>query len=159
MTPIKNGFVQDTYADFMGKAANGMLAMASDINLVDGVFVGDVEKAYAGRCYALKDGTLSALTADDEPCVVVLNYAMRSDTDGNYSENVATVLRSARVGGRIWVEVTATGTTITSATKLHVATTGAFTDAESGVDVSAKIKVVGTYTVADSKALCLVEVL
>lgn len=159
MYPSKNGFVQDTYSDFMGKAVNGMLAFASDVNLVDGVVVADVEKAYAGRCYGFDGEKLVTLTATTEPVVVILNYAMATDENGNYSDNVATVLRSARVGGRVWVEVTSTNTTITSASELKVATTGAFTDGSTGIDVSAKIKVVGSYTVTDGKALCLVEVL
>lgn len=159
MTPSKNGFVQDAYADFMGAGVAGMVAEASDVVLIDGVFVGDVGKAYAGRCYGLTDGKLEALTATNEPVVVTLAYSMSSDAEGNYAENVATVMRSDRVGGRIWVEVTSSATTITSATKLFVASTGAFTDAEGGVDVSDKIKVVGAYTVSDSKALVLVEVL
>lgn len=159
MTPSKNGFIQDQYADFMGAGVAGMVANASDVVLIDGVFVGDVEKAYAGRCYGLTDGKLATLTATAEPVIVTLAYSMETDSDGNYSSNVATVMRSARVGGRVWVDVTSTETTISSATKLYVASTGAFTTTEGGVDVSEKIKIVGSYTVKDSKALVLVEVL
>lgn len=158
LNPVKNGFVQDTYADFMGQAVNGMLANASDVDLCDGLYVGDVEKAYAGRCYGNDHGVLKALTATDEPVICVFTQSMDSDTDGNFYDGVAKCLRSARVGGRVWVEVTATGTTVTPDTALKVASTGAFTDGD-GVDVSSVVKVCGTFAVTDSKALVLVEVL
>lgn len=160
LTPIKNGFIQTTYADVFGKAVNGMLAYASDVNLTDGVYVGDIEKAYAGRCYALKDGKLTTLTdgSTDEPVIVCFDQSMDSDVDGNFRGDVAKVLRTKRVGGRVWVEVTvASGSTVDDTAELKVASTGAFTTS-TGVDVSSKVKVVGTYPVVDSKALCLVEV-
>ncbi len=159
ITPKKNGFVQDTYADFMGQAANGMLAFASDIDLTDGVFVGDVAKAYAGRCYGLKDGSLIALDASSEPVVVVLQYGMDSDDDGSFANEVAKVIRSNRVGGRIWCEVIAKGASVDSTAALHVNADGKLTDASDGVDVSAHIKVVGSFVATDGKALCLVEVM
>ncbi len=160
ITPKKNGFVQDGYADFMGRAVAGMLANASDINLTDAVFVGDLQKVYAGRCYGWDAGVLKTVTADIEPVIAVFEQgAMDSDEDGNFKTDVAHVIRSARVGGRVWVEVVAKGSTVDSTAALHAGTDGKLTDAADGVDVSAKIKVVGEYAVIDGKALVLVEVL
>lgn len=159
ITPKLNGFVQDTYADFMGRAVNGMLANASDVNLTDGVFVGEVKKAYAGHCYGLKDGALVAMASGIEPVFVCFEQgAMDSDDDGNYEVGTAKVLRSARVGGRIWIEVVAKGATVDSSAVLYAGTDGKITDAAEGTDISTHAKVVGTYTATDGKALCLVEV-
>lgn len=155
ITPVKNGFVQTVYADFMGQATNGMLANASDINLCDSVYTGDI-KGYAGRCYGLKGGKIVSYTDGLEPVICVFHQQMNSDDDGNYDEGTCTVLRSKRIGGRVFVEVSGT-TEITEDTTLSIDSDGKFTS-ESGTSLASHVKVVGEYSPVNEKALVEIEV-
>ena len=124
-SPVVNAFGQDTYFDQQGTALAGMLANASDINLVDAAVVGEeLDFAVCGRFYPLKvdtsiirpgvntekitsydDATLSS--PPDEWCVVVRNQQVQTNAEnesGWESKRMANVLRTSRVGGRIWVE-------------------------------------------------------
>jgi hypothetical protein len=155
ITPVKNGFVQTVYADFMGQATNGMLANSSDINLCDSVYTGDI-KGYAGRCYGLKAGKIVSYADGLEPVVCVFHQQMNSDDEGNYDEGTCTVLRSKRIGGRIFVEVSGISE-ITEDTTLSVDSDGKFTTG-SGTSLAEHVKVVGEYSPVDSKALVEIEV-
>lgn len=155
ITPVKNGFVQTVYADFMGQAVNGMLANASDINLCDTVYTGDI-KGYAGRCYGVKAGKLVVYADGSEPVICVFHQQMNSDDDGNYDEGTCTVLRSKRIGGRIFVEVSGSAE-ITEDTTLNIDGDGKFTT-DSGTSLGAHVKVIGSYTPVDKKALVEIEV-
>jgi len=118
----KFGFVQSAVYDQMGVSLAGRLANASDINLCDAYSIGESNGVIVGRGVALsaisgvkKPGindkevklpTTSSVLADFAG-VLVRTDTGRTDADGNnymgYQE-VGTVLRSARVGGRIWVK-------------------------------------------------------
>lgn len=116
------GFVQSNVYDQMGVALAGRLANASDINLCDAYSIGETAGVGVGLGVALssianvkKAGIndyevklpTSESTATDFAGILVRTDTGRTDAEGNnymgYQE-VGTVLRSARVGGRIWVE-------------------------------------------------------
>ena len=116
------GFVQSAVYDQMGTALEGRLANASDINLCDAYSIGEANGVIVGRGVALssisgvkKPGIndykvvlpTSSSTATDFAGILVRTDTGRTDAEGNnymgYQE-VGTVLRSARVGGRIWVK-------------------------------------------------------
>lgn len=118
----KFGFVQSAVYDQMGIALEGRLANASDINLCDAYSIGEANGVIVGRGVALssisgakKPGIndykvvlpTSSSVATDFAGILVRTDTGRTDADGNnymgYQEQ-GTVLRSARVGGRIWVK-------------------------------------------------------
>ena len=123
----KFGFVQTSVDDQMGVALEGRLANASDINLCDGLSAGEnipvgygvVISALSG---ALKAGVnaekvklpTSSSTAEDFGGIVIRTETGHTDTNNvSYvaEQEIATVLRSARVGGRIWVKAQSAITT------------------------------------------------
>ena len=125
----KFGFIQSTVYDQMGVALEGRLANASDINLCDGICVGEsggigvgLGVAVSALSGAKKTGindtkcvlpTSSSIAADFAG-VVVRTETGRTDASGKSyvaQNDMATVLKSNRVGGRIWVKAYATITT------------------------------------------------
>lgn len=116
------GFVQSAVYDQMGVALAGRLANASDINLCDAYSIGETAGVGVGLGVALssianvkKAGIndyevklpTSSSTAADFGGLLVRTDTGRTDAEGNnymgYQE-MGTVLRSDRVGGRIWVK-------------------------------------------------------
>lgn len=116
----KFGFVQTTVTDQIGVALEGRLANASDINLCDGVSAGENVPVGYGVVYSALAGALKAginseqvklptasAQAADFGGIVVRTETGHTDANGvNYTaeKEIATVLRSDRVGGRIWVK-------------------------------------------------------
>ena len=116
----KFGFVQSTVTDQMGVALEGRLANASDINLCDGISAGEdipvgygvVKSALSGAVKAgINDEQVklptSSAKATDFAGIVVRTDTGHTNTDNvSYTakEEIATVLRADRVGGRIWVK-------------------------------------------------------
>ena len=116
----KFGFVQTTVTDQIGVALEGRLANASDINLCDGVSAGENIPVGYGVVYSALAGALKAginseqvklptasAQAADFGGIVVRTETGHTDVNGvNYTaeKEIATVLRSDRVGGRIWVK-------------------------------------------------------
>lgn len=116
----KFGFVQETVTDQIGVALEGRLANASDINLCDGVSAGENIPVGYGVVYSALAGALKAginseqvklptasAQAADFGGIVVRTETGHTNTDGvSYTaeKEIATVLRSDRVGGRIWVK-------------------------------------------------------
>ena len=116
------GFVQSAVYDQMGVSLPGRLANASDINLCDAYTVGETNGIGVGLGVSLsaisgvkkaginseqvKLPTTSSL-ASDFAGILVRTDTGRTDADGNnymgYQE-MGTVLRKSRVGGRIWVK-------------------------------------------------------
>lgn len=178
----KFGFVQSAVYDQMGISQEGRLANASDINLCDGVSVGEFNGIGVGlgvTFSALAD--IKKAGINDTKCllpthdsaevnfagIVVKTDTCRTDEYGrNYvaEQEIASVLRSDRVGGRIWVkaqEALTAGSVIywiIADTTGHGLTVGGFTGTEHGADTVALPKVkVNSSAVAGE--LALVEVL
>jgi hypothetical protein len=119
---VAGGSVQAAYTDQPGVGVPGMLAFASDINLVDSVYVGETNGLAAGRgckftavsdTYSLQRPNVEAVavaTGDDVndfEGIVVFDEAMQSDENGvpGWAHGrMARVLRKGRVGGRIYVK-------------------------------------------------------
>lgn len=117
----KFGFVQSAVYDQQGIALEGRLANASDINLCDAVTIGEANGigvglgvSVAALSGAKKPGIndtklvlpTSSSTADDFAGILVRTDTGRTDANGkNYMgyQEVGTLLRADRVGGRIWV--------------------------------------------------------
>lgn len=118
----KFGFVQSAVYDQMGVSLAGRLANASDIDLCDAVSVGETNGIGVGLGVAvaslsgakkagindtqLKLPTSSSL-ATDFAGILVRTDTGRTDADGNSyigEKEIGTLLRSTRVGGRIWVK-------------------------------------------------------
>lgn len=118
----KFGFVQSTVYDQMGISQEGRLANASDINLCDGVSVGETNGigvglgvTIAALSGAKKAGIndeclklpISTSTAADFGGILIATDTCRTNEAGrNYmgAQEIGTVLRTARVGGRIWIK-------------------------------------------------------
>lgn len=118
----KFGFIQSAIYDQMGVALEGRLANASDINLCDSISVGETNGVGVG--YGVVISTLAGaikagindqqvkLPAGTETAADFGGIVVRTDTghtDANNrtyvaKEEIATVLRAKRVGGRIWVK-------------------------------------------------------
>lgn len=123
----KFGFIQSTVTDQIGVALEGRLANASDINLCDGVSAGEDLPVGTGVVYSTLPGAIkaginseqvklptSSATASDFGGIVVRTETGHTNTNGvSYTaeKEVATVLRSDRVGGRIWVKAQSAITT------------------------------------------------
>ena len=118
----KFGFVQSAVYDQMGVSLEGRLANASDINLCDAYTIGEANGIGVGLGVslsavsgAIKPGinseqvklpTTSSL-ASDFAGILVRTDTGRTDANGkNYMgyQEVGTVLRKSRVGGRIWIK-------------------------------------------------------
>lgn len=123
-TPVRDGFVQDTYVDQMGSAYVGMLAYPSDFNICDtfiaspdvdpdGLLAGiGVVEAQAidpprpGVNEALVDYPAAGATAADFAGVHIRNQQMGTNSAGHpchFGGDTLNVLRRERVGGRVWV--------------------------------------------------------
>jgi len=115
----KFGFIQSAIYDQMGVALEGRLANASDINLCDSLTAGDnINVGYGvakAAVTAIKAGVndlaaklpTGSSTAADFYGIVVRTDSGRTDANGNTylaEQDMATVLRANRVGGRIWVK-------------------------------------------------------
>lgn len=116
----KFGFVQTSVTDQMGVALEGRLANASDINLCDGISAGEDVPVGYGVVYSVLAGALKAginseqvklptgdSIAADFGGIVIRTETGHTDTNGvSYTaqKEIATVLRSDRVGGRVWVK-------------------------------------------------------
>lgn len=117
------GSVQSNYTDQPGVAVDGMIAFASDLNMVDSVFVDGAAGVFAGAgvtvAYnATGDFSLQtpnqavSLPAGTEDIngfygVVIFDEGMQSDSNGKAGWNdgrQARVLRKVRSGGRVWVK-------------------------------------------------------
>ena len=123
----KFGFIQSAIYDQMGVALEGRLANASDINLCDGITAGEnvpvgygvVVSALSGAIKAginatqVKLPTNSATAADFGGIVVRTDAGHTDENNVTYTakEEIATVLRADRVGGRIWVKAQSNITT------------------------------------------------
>jgi len=118
----KFGFVQSSVYDQMGVALEGRLANASDINLCDAYSIGESGGIPVGRGVSLSaiSGAIkaginnekavlptSSSVAGDFAGVLVRTDTGHTDANGvNYmaEQEMGTILRSNRVGGRIWVK-------------------------------------------------------
>lgn len=123
----KFGFVQSSVTDQMGIALEGRLANASDINLCDGISAGaDIPVGYGVKKAALS-GALKAgvndqkvlLPASTDAATAFAGIVVRTETGHTNTagvsyvaeQEIATVLRADRVGGRIWVKAQSAITT------------------------------------------------
>lgn len=126
-TPQRSGFAQSQYFDQQGTALPGMLANASDINLVNSGFVGGVPASTGlvagvgvvrrnsvarsnrpGLNYDVYDLPLASAHGYDFAGIVVRNQWMSTNASGEaclFAGSMCNVLSSARVGGRIWVRL------------------------------------------------------
>lgn len=187
----KFGFIQSKVYDQMGIALEGCLANASDINLCDAISVGETNgigvglgvtiKSLAGAKKAGINDQKIMLPAGEEANtdfggIVVRTESGHTDASGrNYmaNEEMASVLRATRVGGRIFVKaqkaLTAGGSLywiIANATSHGLEIGGfsgsAITGSVGGsqktdtVDISAKAKVLNS---AAAGELALIEIL
>lgn len=124
----QRGFAQSQYFDQQATAIPGLLAYASDINLVDSAFVGAVDPIYgllAGTGIMINPTTVSnrpginydvavppTVTATDADFagVVVRNQWMDTNPNGDaciYPDRMCNYARRGRAGSRIWVRLEA----------------------------------------------------
>lgn len=126
--PQRGAFAQSQYFDQQATALPGMLANASDINLINSGFVGGGVDAARGLVagvgvirhnsvgrsnrrglnYDVYDLPAANTTADDFAGIVVRNQFMRTNSAGEacyFFDDVCNVLSNYRVGGRIWVHL------------------------------------------------------
>ena len=178
----KFGFVQSAVYDQMGISQEGRLANASDINLCDGLSVGETNGigvglgvTVAALSGAKKAGIndecvklpTSSAAATDFAGILIATDTCRTDEAGrNYiaKEEIGTVLRSKRVGGRVWVkaqEALTAGSTIywiVADTTSHGLEIGGFTGTAHSTDTVSLSNLVVKSTAAAGK-LALVEVI
>lgn len=130
-TPQRD-FAQFQYFDQQATALAGMLANASDINLVDSAFVGPVDATVGltagigvmvnptvrsnrpGLNYDIVMPPDSAATDESFAGIVVRNQFMRTNYNGEacyFFEDMANYARRDRAGARIWVQL-AQGSTV-----------------------------------------------
>ncbi len=123
-SPDRDGSAQEQYADQMDSAYVGMLAETSDINLVDtfiadpsvspdglaaGIGVVEVESAHPTRSgvnQSLAAEPGETTTTADFAGIIVRNQRMATNAGGlpcAFAGDACNVLRSSRVGGRIWL--------------------------------------------------------
>ena len=122
----QRGFAQFQYFDQQATALAGMLANASDINLVDSAFVGPVDATVGltagigvmvnptvrrnrpGLNYDIVMPPGSAATDESFAGIVVRNQFMRTNSNGEacyFFEDMANYARRDRAGARIWVQL------------------------------------------------------
>lgn len=178
----KFGFVQSAVYDQMGVSLEGRLANASDINLVDAISVGETAGIPVGLGVTVsalsgvaKPGIndtkimlpTSSAAATDFFGIVVRTETGHTDANGvSYMahEEMASVLRATRVGGRIWVKAQAALTTggniywIKSNTTSHGLTVGGFTGTAITSD-TVQLTNVKVLTGASAGGLALIELL
>lgn len=130
-TPQRD-FAQFQYFDQQATALAGMLANASDINLVDSAFVGPVDATVGltagigvmvnptvrsnrpGLNYDIVMPPDSAATDESFAGIVVRNQFMRTNSNGEacyFFEDMANYARRDRAGARVWVQL-AQGSTV-----------------------------------------------
>lgn len=115
------GSVQANYTDQPGVGVPGMLAFASDVNLCDAVYVGEIDGIAAGcgvvfvdvvddislqRPNVAAELPDSATVVADFKGIVVFDEQMQSDSDGVpgwANGRIGRVLRNNRNGGRVYV--------------------------------------------------------
>lgn len=128
----QRGFAQFQYFDQQATALAGMLANASDINLVDSAFVGPVDATVGltagigvmvkptvrsnrpGLNYDIVMPPNSAATDESFAGIVVRNQFMRTNSNGEacyFFEDMANYARRDRAGARVWVQL-AQGSTV-----------------------------------------------
>lgn len=128
----QRGFAQFQYFDQQATALAGMLANASDINLVDSAFVGPVDATVGltagigvmvnptvrsnrpGLNYDIVMPPDNTATDESFAGIVVRNQFMRTNSNGEacyFFEDMANYARRDRAGARIWVQL-AQGTTV-----------------------------------------------
>lgn len=128
----QRGFAQFQYFDQQATALAGMLANASDINLVDSAFVGPVDATVGltagigvmvnptvcsnrpGLNYDIVMPPDSAATNESFAGIVVRNQFMRTNSNGEacyFFEDMANYARRDRAGARVWVQL-AQGSTV-----------------------------------------------
>lgn len=128
----QRGFAQFQYFDQQATALAGMLANASDINLVDSAFVGPVDATVGltagigvmvnptvrsnrpGLNYDIVMPPDIAATDESFAGIVVRNQFMRTNSNGEacyFFEDMANYARRDRAGARIWVQL-AQGSTV-----------------------------------------------
>lgn len=128
----QRGFAQFQYFDQQATALAGMLANASDINLVDSAFVGPVDATVGltagigvmvnptvrsnrpGLNYDIVMPPDRAATDESFAGIVVRNQFMRTNSNGEacyFFEDMANYARRDRAGARIWVQL-AQGSTV-----------------------------------------------
>lgn len=161
-TGSNNGFMQATYVDQQGTALPGDLAYASDVDLIDACVV---------SMPAGSEGDLLPVGADTTAAqlygVTVRNQQCR--TDGNNVSgwgdgDVCNVMRTARVGGRIWVTAGNAATANTAAhlvvkdTTSHGLPVGSFVGTEITGDTVALTNVQWV-TAASAGSLGLLEII
>ena len=118
---VRGGSVQSAYHDQPNLAVPGMLAFASDMNLLDTVMVGsdvlagmgviganptDSTQLYQRPIFTISPPAGTETLASQLAGVVVFDEAMQSDENGNpgwSAQRAARILRVNRVGGRIYV--------------------------------------------------------
>lgn len=131
----QRGFAQFQYFDQQATALAGMLANASDINLVDSAFVGPVDATVGltagigvmvnptvrsnrpGLNYDIVVPPDSAATDESFAGIVVRNQFMRTNSNGEacyFFEDMANYARRDRAGARIWVQLAQGSTTFGS---------------------------------------------
>lgn len=122
----QRGFAQSQYFDQQATALAGMLANASDINLVDSAFVGPVDPAVGltagigvmvtptvrsnrpGLNYDIVVPPDQTATDETFAGIVVRNQFMRTNANGEacfFFEDMANYARRDRAGARIWVQL------------------------------------------------------
>lgn len=122
----QRGFAQSQYFDQQATALAGMLANASDINLVDSAFVGPVDAVEGltagigvmatptvrsnrpGLNYDIIVPPSDAATDDSFAGIVIRNQFMRTNSKGQacyFFEDMANYARRDRSGARIWVQL------------------------------------------------------
>lgn len=177
----KFGFVQSAVYDQMSISQEGRLANASDINLCDGVSIGEsagigvgLGVTVAAISGALKAGIndeclklpVAASTAEKFAGILVATDTCRTDEAGhNYigEKEIGTLLRCDRVGGRIWVkaqEALTKGSAIywiVADTTSHGLEVGGFTGTAHSTDTVALSGLV-VKSSADAGKLALVEI-
>ena len=128
----QRGFAQSQYFDQQATALAGMLANASDINLVDSAFVGQVDPVAGltagigvqilptvasnrpGLNYDVAIPPQASATDADFAGIVVRNQFMRTNAAGEacyFYQDMCNYARRGRAGSRIWVEL-AFGSTV-----------------------------------------------
>lgn len=177
--PIKNAFAQSSYKDQQATALAGMLAFASDSNLVDAFIVGDVgedgieaglavitapapdvQRAGMNEYVITKPATTT--TAAQIAGILVRNQQMRSNTAGMacyFAEDMCNVARANRSGARIWVQLAeGANPSVDGAAYIHVDAdnAGKFT-AATGTDIIAATNMIFRSAAVDG--LALVELL
>ena len=121
----QRGFAQSQYYDQQATALAGMLANASDINLSDAAFVSATgpdgltagmaviavpatQSNRPGVNYAMVRPPLTESSGEDIAGIVIRNQWMRTNAKGEacfFQNDMCNILRTSRVGGRIWVRL------------------------------------------------------